>query len=291
MGTARPSAVPFPSRASVLAAMALLLCVGCASSYEDAAREAASDPENLYTSSLQALASRNLPAAEVQIRKALAVEPQNIRYLQHFCLVKVLQRNWVDAIAIADAALALDPKATDLRNSRGIAYLEVGRPAEAETDFRAVLADPTFPQKINPRFNLGLALLRQQRWDEALAEFYEVRKASPTLAALPARIGESLEGKGEHEAAIANYLEVLRSTKGEPDPFVLLHLGFCLEKIAARELAAGDAEKARKNEELAIKYYQRLNESAPASPSAREARERLATLSGEPVPAGRAGER
>ncbi len=254
------------SKAALLL-LAVTLQWACADSFEAMAQKAAKDPDLAYDAALQSMASGNYPAAEIHLRRALEIRPGNGRFIQALCLVKTLERDYPGVIELAGRALAADPGLTDVKNNRGIAYLELGRAVEAERDFRDVLADPRYPQRTNPRFNLGVALLRQGRAAESITEFYEVQRANPGFQGLYSLIGEAKELSGDPKAAVANYIEALK--KESKDYSSMLHLAGCLEKM-------GDSK-------LAQRYYRRINESAPASPEAAAARNRLAGLSGEVV--------
>jgi len=63
---------------------------------------------------------------------------------------------------------------------RGVELGRLGRSSEAEAEFRA--AARLMPDVVEARLNLGIALYRQQKLDEALAEFEAVVQRSPTNA-------------------------------------------------------------------------------------------------------------
>lgn len=236
----------------------------CSSSIEQITQKLSNDPDSLYDAAIQALGAGDLRTAELRIRRAIELVPKNALDHQTLGLIKHLQGDEESSLAESDTALKLNPALTDARNTRGLAYLNLGRPVEAEADFRQTLADPNYPQKINVQFNLGIALLHQSRPNEALTELYQAQKANPSIKWLYSRLGEAHEALGNFEKASANFLLSLqRDGKNSSDAF---RLATCLDRLNKRDLAA--------------KYFRLVIETAPASTEAQEARERLGSKTG-----------
>lgn len=84
------------------------------------------------------------------------------------------ERAWGDPVRLWDAAVRGDPASAGARTNRGLAYLDAGRPAEAEADLRwAVAHDPEIPAA---RYGLVAALLTRQRYTDALAALEPLRE-------------------------------------------------------------------------------------------------------------------
>lgn len=92
----------------------------------------------------------------------------------------------VKALSAADQALALAPNDERVLVDRGVALDSLGRHAEAQTSYRAVLA--TTPRHVSARNNLALSLAVTGQYDEAVALLTPLVRSS---AATP-RIRENL---------------------------------------------------------------------------------------------------
>ena len=93
-----------------------------------------------------------------------------------------MSRRFEEALAVYDAGLRIAPADPELRNGRGVALLELRRPAEARDEFvRALAADPNCLDALG---NLGNALLKLNRPDEALAAYDGALKIVPHNAQL-----------------------------------------------------------------------------------------------------------
>jgi len=66
-------------------------------------------------------------------------------------------------------AVQLDPANPVFRNTLGVLFLDLGKPAEAEPEFRkAIELDPGYAEA---HHNLGLSFAEQGRWDQAIAAY------------------------------------------------------------------------------------------------------------------------
>ncbi len=91
-------------------------------------------------------------------------------------------RRFEEALAAYDDGLSLAPDDAELRNGRGVALLELCRPAEARDEFlRALAADPDCLDALG---NLGNALFKLNRPQEALAAYGRALKIVPDNAQL-----------------------------------------------------------------------------------------------------------
>src|SRR5687768_10418786 len=88
---------------------------------------------------------------------------------------------------------ALPPEAYELRNL-GLAQLENERAGDAEGTYRKLVA--VVPRDPLGHANLAIALLRQQKFDEALAAIDRAHELQPARADLVAIKGEILMWQG-----------------------------------------------------------------------------------------------
>jgi FkbM family methyltransferase len=111
----------------------------------------------------------NVESAEVYMRKAVALDPDECR--TQFCLGFVLDARgqFSEAEANYDRAIESRPLEFDFLIGRGNARCHNGDAVLAEADFRAALT--ARPDSASAWTNLGTALTRQGRDDEALSAF------------------------------------------------------------------------------------------------------------------------
>ena len=96
-----------------------------------------------------------------------------------------------------------NPRNVALRDEAGMLALQVGRPADAVSQFQAALriAD----RSAGEHFNLGLALAMAGRMDEAIAEYRRSIQLDATSAPVHDSLGVALAATGELERAKAEY--------------------------------------------------------------------------------------
>ena len=134
--------------------------------------------------------------------------------------------------ALLAGAAAPPQKAIDLRTT-GIAQLENEQPAQAEETFRALIA--AAPEEPLGYANLAVALLRQQKNDEALAEIDKALGKAPGRADLLAIKAEILNWAGRQEEALAVYDQAV---KAAPESLEILYGAYALAKTLEGEAAA-----------------------------------------------------
>jgi len=116
--------------------------------------------------------------------------------------------------------VAADP-ATLFRH--GKEALQNGQLAVAEEDFRKVIA--LDPNSGAAHVNLGVAYMRDKRWDEALAELRKAKTLSPDESGIQLNIGLTYYRKNDFSSAIGPFTEVLQR---KPDSIQARYLlGLC----------------------------------------------------------------
>jgi tetratricopeptide (TPR) repeat protein len=101
--------------------------------------------------------------------------------------------------------------------------LQAGNLALAEEDFRKVIA--LDPQSGAAHVNLGVAYMREKRWDDALAEFHRAQALSPNQPGVELNIGLAYYRKNDFASAVEPFSATLRES---PDSLQARYLlGLC----------------------------------------------------------------
>jgi Flp pilus assembly protein TadD len=159
-------------------------------------------------------------------------------------------------------AVQLDPVNPVFRNTLGVVYLDLGRPSEAELEFRkAIELDPGYAEA---HHNLGLAFAEQGRWDQAIAAY---RKAL------------SLPIYSTPEVAYYNlgraYLQTGKPREAEEALRTAIQLD---SRLAAAYYQLGLVLAGSGRQEDAKVAFRRARDLEPGSPFGRAAVEALKTL-------------
>ena len=101
--------------------------------------------------------------------------------------------------------LQLDPAAVF---RQGVQAMQDGHLAAAEDDFRTVMA--LDPKSAAPHTNLGVAYMREKRWDEALLELRKAEALAPHEPGIELNLGLAYYRKNDFAGAIEPLSESLR---------------------------------------------------------------------------------
>jgi arylsulfatase A-like enzyme/tetratricopeptide (TPR) repeat protein len=108
-----------------------------------------------------------------------------------------------EVVAIMEPLVKESPESDEFYNTLGMAYLELGRAAEAEKAFAASLRiAPDNPRRL---WRMGESLQRQNKLDEAVAHLESALAIAPDLAVAHCTLGDILGQKGKAAEAIKHY--------------------------------------------------------------------------------------
>jgi tetratricopeptide (TPR) repeat protein len=135
------------------------------------------------------------------LRRAEALGGTSARQLEIMGRLYLGLRRRVDAARVLDAALAMEPGRASAHISRASAYLYSGDAASAERHAHAAIE--LNPQSFEARYQLGLALASQDRFDNAI----EAIKTGIALdcgdaAWAHGRLADLLDRRGDHALAL-----------------------------------------------------------------------------------------
>jgi len=149
-----------------------------------------------------------------------------------------------EALKAFSTALQKNPQFHLAMTNRGFTWLEGGRPAEAEKDFTASLQMSPQPAVMTLR---GNARLLQGRWQEALADYEAVIKASPNDYIAHSDAGFARFFGRDYAGALKEFNEVVRI---QPQArFINPWRCLTLIKLGRTAEAAGIAQASRQKTE------------------------------------------
>jgi tetratricopeptide (TPR) repeat protein len=198
--------------------------------------------EALHLIGLVKLARGHAGAALALIDAALKINPRASDALSNRALALAALDRDGEALASLDQALALAPDDPDALNGRGRLLLKLRRPAEALAMFDRAAA--LAPRHFGMLVNRGNALAALSRLDEALAQYDALAAIDPAHPALHFNRGHALADLGRPADAIAAYDQALAS---RPD-YLAAHLnrGFALQALNRHQEAIASFENVLK---------------------------------------------
>lgn len=120
---------------------------------------------------------RRLELEQAILLHRLAKYPNDFPALLHLGTVMLSRLNPGGALPMLEAAVKGDPKSAEAHNFLGSALASLGRNAEATDQFRMALS--LRADYSNARFNLGNALVKAGRIDDAIGEYKRILATSP----------------------------------------------------------------------------------------------------------------
>jgi Flp pilus assembly protein TadD len=209
----------------------------------------------------------NAMEAENAFRRVLADDPDNPEMRDGHGLALLMLGRPKEAREEFDRALKITPKESYL-NNRGVARMELGDYAGAESDFLKAYESPNPADRQSSLINLGRARMRRGIPHEAEDAFSRALALAPgSYEALMAR-GEAREALKNEKGAVEDYLFALKLRNDNLD--AMLHVGMGL--------------MALNNHDLGVRYLRRVTELAPDSPQASRARLILGEGSSATIP-------
>jgi choline-sulfatase len=161
-----------------------------------------------------------------------------------------------------EAVLRADPKNRFAVLRSGIALLKKGDARAAAARLRAAV--DLDPGQAETRYALADALTRAGDNAAAVPQWMETVRLQPRRTAAWSNLGTTLGRMGRLDDAARAFAEAVRLEPGNPQ--LLANLGAARYELAARALAAGDREAARKALAEAVAADPRLRQRAAADP-------------------------
>lgn len=147
-------------------------------------------------------------AAEDAFRRALDLKPDHLKSLVNYARVLIdLDRN-AEAQTQIEMALAVNPNSLDAVRVQGRIQHNLGELGAAASSYRTVLAGQ--PDDVWALNNLGLILIEQEQFAEALAPLAKATLIRGDVACIQNNLGIALERTGHFTAAGEAYAQALQ---------------------------------------------------------------------------------
>lgn len=124
----------------------------------------------------------NLAGAVADFDTAIRLDPKSSSALNGRCWARATRKVELEkALADCNAALAIEPEAPEIKDSRALVHLQRGDLQAALKDFQAALGPPGTEGREHSLYGLGIVKLRLGRTTEGNADIVAALSADPTL--------------------------------------------------------------------------------------------------------------
>ena len=151
-----------------------------------------------------------------------------------------------EAVEAFDRAVKISPKRASFRINRGLAYVALGRYAEAEEDFRVADASSNPDDRLAAAINRGRLHQIQSDYTGAEEQFTIALARDPASFAAHLGRGVAREGAGNLSGAAEDYLDAVRLQPKSAE--ANLRLGLTLLELKKNALGCRYLERAVEND-------------------------------------------
>lgn len=209
-----------------------------------------------YRNGLALLREGRADEALIVLQRARVSYPSSAEVANALGLVLLYKKDYPRAIKQFTDALAIDGKLVEALNNRGVAFMEMGDLAKAETDFEALLDGPQGREKVNARFNVSILRSKQHLWQEAETGFSLVLADDAGYMKAYRERGLARFQLDDFTGALDDLLRYLKVD--QKDPQAHYYAALCMVTKGRRDLA--------------VKYLEKTVELAPDSEEGKKAR-------------------
>jgi tetratricopeptide (TPR) repeat protein len=211
------------------------------------------------------LAAEYRQAAEPYLLNAQALDPMEIRWPYFLAHLYRLRGESANAIVWFERSLQLQPDSVATLVWLGDAYLDQGRPADAEPLLMKVLSQQ--PRSVPALFGLGRVALARQDYGRAIDYLEQALAIDQHATLIHYSLAMAYRGAGNLERAEAHLKQRGPGQIRPPDP-LMMELDTVLESAVAYEVRGARALDEGKWAEAAG-YFRKGIELAPDEPSYR----------------------
>jgi len=175
----------------------------CASTRDEEMRRL--QARSTYEQALRNLADKRLSLGLASLREAVLLDPENPLFRNTLGVVYLDMRRPADAQAEFQLAVERDPDYAEAYHNLGLAHAEQGRFAEAVGAYRKALSFPTYATPEVAYHNLGNAHFRQDQLREAEEAFRAALQLEPRLIGAHYGLGLALMRVGRRDEAKVSF--------------------------------------------------------------------------------------
>jgi len=172
-------------------------------------------PENPWGHYMQGISlwrAGDHAGAEAALRRTLEVDSTHTKALLNLARVLLERGKPSDALDYAEKVVALEPESGQGWRVLGNAYSDLGMVVEAVSAYRrALVLDHRDAWTMN---NLGLLMIREGRYEEALPPLARATELRPDVAVFQNNLGIALERTGHLAEAVAAFRAALDADPG-----------------------------------------------------------------------------
>jgi len=161
---------------------------------------------------LSAWKAGELDKARGEFERTVQIDPKHVKGLLNLSRVLLDEGKPKEAREYVTAALKLDSTSSDGHHLMGRVYSGLKQNEEAIVSFRlALVYNPNNVWSMN---NIGLILLQQQKYSEAVKPLARAVAVDSTIAVIHNNLGIVLEHLGQYTLAAASYRRAIEVDKG-----------------------------------------------------------------------------
>jgi protein O-GlcNAc transferase len=187
----------------------------------------------------QALEGNDLEAAEAAARRELAQDPQDVEALRLLGASLLFQERFQEALAPLRYAHLQGP-ARGTGHRLGYCYLALGDFSSAAQVLEREVRE--YPDLVNARTALGVALVQLSRREEALAVFLEAARLDPGSVESHTNAGNVLAELGRHDEALVHLRQAVLAKPALAD--LHFNLGAALQPLKRHDEAIHSLQAA-----------------------------------------------
>jgi superkiller protein 3 len=182
---------------------ALLLLSGCASQQNEEVRKL--QARATYEQAVRNLSENRLALGMAALKEALQLDPENAQYHNTLGLTLLNMGRPVDAQAEFQTAVDLDKTIPDLQHNVGVALAQQRRFDDAIAAYKKALTFPTYTTPEVAYYNMGEAYIQLGKPLEAQESFRAALQLEPTMVAAHYGLGLVLSQGGRRDEARAAF--------------------------------------------------------------------------------------
>ncbi len=190
----------------------------------------------------------DMVSAEAEIKRAIALEPENARFHEFLVQLYVWLDRPADALAEGRRAVALDKLSPTAHAELARALLVNGRCDEALAELAPLEA--LRPQLLRANTTAAACYAEKKMWPQAIAELRRSGDTSPKTQALVAHMNARAGNTGEARRILASLLDSSRRVPPTSGDVALIHAG-----LGDRDATFAWLEKAADDRSLAFDWF------------------------------------